>query len=72
MIVLKQFLPLALGQLTDNRPPIQEGKQTSQEYLQVPVKVWDLTRHQWETLIAMEGRKLRDTKSSAVVHQACT
>ena len=30
MIVHNQFLPLALNQL-GNRPPIQEGKQTSQE-----------------------------------------
>ena len=64
-VVLNQFLPLALSQLTIGHLPKKVNKPARN--LQVPVKVQDLTRHWWEILIAMEGPKLEDTKSSAVI-----
>lgn len=40
--------------------------------LQVPVKVKNLTGHQWEMFIAIRSPKLKDTENSAVIHGACT
>ena len=69
LIVLNQFLPLVLSWLTIgcllrkvNKPP---------RNLRVPAQIWDLTSHWWKMLITMEGPtpKLKDTKSSTVIHQ---
>ena len=62
-------LPSTSSELVDNRPPTQEGNQTSQESANASQ---NLNRHQWEMLTAMEGPKLKDTESRAVICRACT
>ena len=62
MIILNQFFPLALSQLT-----IGLLLKKVNRNLQVPAKVWDLIRHWWEMLIATENPKLEDSDNSAVI-----
>ena len=69
MIVLNQFLPLALSQLTIGR--LLKKVNQPPRNLQVPAKGWDLTRHWWKILTDMEGPKFEDTQNTAVIFRAC-
>ena len=61
MIVLNQFLPLALSGLTIVHLLKKVHRPASK-----PAKGRDLTRHhQWDMLIAMEGPKLEDSDESS-------
>ena len=63
-------VPSASSKLVDIRPPTQEGKQTSQESACVSKR--PIPKRLKNVQNAMEGTKLEDTKSSAVIHLACT
>ena len=65
MIVLKHFLSLPLSLLTIARLPKKVNKPARN--LGITAIVRDLTSTRWELLIAMEGPKIEDTKSSADV-----
>ena len=60
MIVLNKFHPLALSRLTIGC--LLKKVHKPARNLPVPAKVWDLTRHQWKMLTAMQGSTLRVLK----------
>ena len=60
MIVLNQFHALALTLLKKVNKPARKLWEP------LKVKAWDLTRHQWEVLTAMQGLMLEGTETSAV------
>ena len=64
-----KFLPIALRWLTIGHLLKKVNKPARN--LPAPVKGWDLIRPQWKVLIAIEGYKLQDIQSSAVICQAC-
>ena len=66
LIVLNQFLPPALSQMTISC--LLKKVNTPARNLPVLVKGQDLTKHWWKMLIA----KIENTECSAVFHQACT
>ena len=70
MMILNQVLPLALSQLTVGRQLKKVNKPAG--YLPIAAKGWYLTRLWWKMLIAIEGPKVKDTKSGAVICRACT
>ena len=64
--MLSKPVPSTSCEPVNNKPPTQEGEQTSQESTRAS-KGWDLTRLCWKMLTVMEGPKFEDTDSSAVL-----
>ena len=64
-------VPSTSSKLVNNRPPTQEGTQTSQESASTSEKAKIESGTVWNMLIAMECPKLKDPKCSGVIHKVC-